>query len=151
MYLHFPHQMPQSTNLTEEEVSVVFFVEFQFLGWVPLPSRHPNLCNKICIKHSKQVQSFFSSTIDCGCLGYLDQKLAFSLIHVLNFSVRTLQCAETLILKQTQKKEQNCRNFQYCQKSPVENSHSFFNVSFTWYKSLTFAIVFGIIPRHLKW
>ena len=82
IYLHFPHQMPQSTNLTEEEVWLVRLVELQFQGWVPLPSRHPNLCNKICIKYSKKGQPFFLSTINCVFLDYLDQKLAFSLVHV---------------------------------------------------------------------
>ena len=46
-YLHFPHQMPQATNLLEEEVPLVLPVEFEFQHWVPLPSKHPYLCSSL--------------------------------------------------------------------------------------------------------
>ena len=66
--------MLQATNLLEEEVSLVLPIELEFQRWVPLPSRHPNLCKKICIKYSKHAWSFFSSTIDFRSLVYHDPK-----------------------------------------------------------------------------
>lgn len=64
----------------------------------------------------------------------------FLTFMLLNFFVRTLQCAETLILKLfcTWKHEKNILKIPKMARSAktVENSQSFFNISHTWYKSL---------------
>ena len=109
---------------------------------------------KVCIKYWKQGHYYsFSSTIDWSILTqiHLTEYTFFPFYAIIIFLVWALQCADTRILYFFAHEKTNfksrvllriCRNFQCCQKNwpglPrwVENTNSFFNVSYTWYKSL---------------
>ena len=68
---------------------------------------HALSTSKICVKYRKHGSSPFSQTFNCACFSlFLPTKVhikakidLFLTIMLLNFFVRTLQCAKTLILK----------------------------------------------------